>query len=488
MHSRPHRQNTESSTTSRTSRRSGESYSSQSTAATSIYQEPEDALSIRPPLPHATTANARYCTVTYGEAPKQHSYDDARDSRDTYGSSNTSEEEFYEEPEEYDDKDYEYTSASHASPSHAAPSPGTFEAIPTTPQDFATYFPSQRRLNIQHDPNTDDGNMNLVISTELLEGVHKIHMQLYHLRMHELSTRQFSLRRYCRDSGREVCNSIARTASAPNLQRSVSNALASVKRTNSWGSSKSSKDSKSSKAIPERQDSGYASNSDDESLCEDDGDYFTPAAPAPAPKPTNTTKLEFSNYAHVDVKRRGTRTNKRWEFEYWGSLYAWKRVINRDGAATGKKSHSYHLFKNETGHPVAHIVPEMRTTEEVREEELMGGWVPPCSLWISDTKLLAESSDVADVIVASGLIALVDDCARRLSKRNGQGRPAFKRQISLPMSPVKLDMEFVHPREMVKHMFRRGSKDGEGSRPGTARSGSHHGRSPLRFHSPVEAY
>lgn len=474
MYHHQDRQNTVSSTISQTSRRSDKSYSSQSTAATSIYEDPEET----PTRQLRHTSTPRYCTVTYG---------DAQGSRSSCGSSGVSEEDLYEEPEEYNDGDYDYTTPSYANPSYSIPSSNTIETIPTTPQDFATYFPSQRRLNIQHDPTTDDGNMNLIISTELVEDNREIHMQLFHLRMHDLITRQFSLRRYCRDSGREVCHSITRmgppTTHRPTLQRSMSNAFASVKRTNSWGSSKSSKSSKSFKFEPARQDSGYATNSDDEDIDEEDTDYQTSSA---APKPTNTIKLEFSNYAQVDVKRRGAKGNKRWEFEYWGNLYAWKRVTNHDGAS---KSYSYHLVKNDSGQPIAHIVPEVRTTDQAREEEHMGGWVPPCSLWISDTKVVGDSSDVADVVVSTGLIALADDCVRQLTKRNGQTKPVFKRQISLPLTPVKLDMEFVHPKEMMRHMFRRGSKDSAdaGSRPGTAKSGSLLGKSPLRFHSPVEA-
>jgi hypothetical protein len=108
--------------------------------------------------------------------------------------------------------------------------------------------------------------------------------------------------------------------------------------------------------------------------------------------PTNTTKLEFSNYAHVEVKRRGAKSSKRYEFEYWGASYAWKRVVEKDG--TGKAV-SYHLFKGD-GPAVAHIVPEMRSPQQVFAEMEAGGWVPPCSMWISDRSVIEAVSDVAE--------------------------------------------------------------------------------------------
>src|SRR5438045_7130949 len=92
------------------------------------------------------------------------------------------------------------------------------------------YFPSSRRLLIQHDDSTLDGNMNLRIETEHNGG--KPPHQLFHLRMHDLKSRQFSFRRHCRESGREVCHCNRKLAlplvERPGLQRSVSNALANL--------------------------------------------------------------------------------------------------------------------------------------------------------------------------------------------------------------------------------------------------------------------
>jgi len=170
----------------------------------------------------------------------------------------------------------------------------------------------------------------------------------------------------------------------------MSNAFASIrggkpelKRANSALSTHSSKSSKSAK----RQDSGYGSSNDDD----EEVDSFMPKSSIQIP--TNTTKLEFSNYAQVEVKRRGAKSSKRYEFEYWGYTYSWKRVTEKDGQG---KAVSYHLFKGDGGPAVAHIVPEMRSPSQIRAEDAAGGWVPPCSMWISDQSVLEALTDVAE--------------------------------------------------------------------------------------------
>jgi hypothetical protein len=360
-------------------RRSDESHHSQSTARTSLYDSPRP--SPRPSLQRAVTAAARHGYVSYDADVSPATSLHARSSTSTYASTT---EDLYEEPETYDEAQYEipeYRQEIIESTARAS-----------TPQDFAALFPSQRRLYIRHDDTTDDGNMNLRVDTEVTEDRYRTQIQLFHLRMHDLKARQFSLRRYCRDSGREVCHSSRRyqkpASERPGIQRSVSNALASIrskpdfKRTKSGGSLKQS---------PKRQDSGYASNSEDEE--DDEVDSFVSSSKASLPIPTNTTKLEFSNYALVDVKRRGAKSHKRYEFEYWGSTYTWKRVSTKDG--TGK-SISFHLIKDDNGPAIAHIVPELRSRSQIRAEEEAGGWVPPCSMWISDERVMSALTDVAE--------------------------------------------------------------------------------------------
>ena len=299
---------------------------------------------------------------------------DPRLSVETYASTIPSEEDLEEETEFFhvpDDGDERLEST----------------AIPSTSSDFARYFPSTRRLNIKHDDSTMDGNMNLRVDTDIRgpDG-HRADLTLFHLRMHDLKSREFSLRRYHRDSGREVCHSSRKyikptAARRPGFQRSMSNALTfRAKSDTKTGTNTSLK----------RHDSGYGSLFEEDMVAET---TRQPPTSRSIPLPTNSIHLEFSNYAHMDVSRRGVKASKRYEFEYWGTHYTWKRVARRTGSF---KETSYHLINTETSHTIAHIVPAALTVAELDEEDAKGGWVPPCSLWISDEKILNGLTDVAE--------------------------------------------------------------------------------------------
>ncbi|KAL9046801.1 MAG: hypothetical protein Q9214_000463 [Letrouitia sp. 1 TL-2023] len=320
-------------------------------------------------------------------------------------------------------------------------------AFPSTPSEFAEYFPSSRRLCIRHDDSTLDGNMNLRVDTEVRGPERRtLDLTMFHLRMHDLRKREFSLRRYCRDSGREVCHSSRKytkpaVLSRPSLQRSMSSALSSIR---------NKSESKTATVTSlKRQDSGYDSMSDDEE------DSKAPASLSSKncsiPLPTNTTQLEFSNYARIDVKRRGAKSSKRYEVEYWGARYTWKRVVVRMGSF---KEISFHLVNNETSATVAHIVPATMTTAEAQEEDAKGGWVPPCLMWISDESILGGPTHVADVIVAAGLIALVDDS---IKNKFHQKRGVQMTLPSLMKSPLKFNKEYVGPKHLLDEVFNRRS-------------------------------
>lgn len=258
-------------------------------------------------------------------------------------------------------------------------------AVPSSPPDFAEYFPSTRILNIRHDDSTLDGNMNLRVDTEIRgsEG-HRVDLTLFHLRMHDLKNREFSLRRYCRDSGREVCHSSRKPNKRPALQRSMSDKLSSLR-----------PKSETKPLMPKclkRHDSGYGSLSGDEFEVESVRELQKDTSASPLP--TDTTHLEFSNYAHIDIKRRGhNMSSRQYAFEYWGTHYAWKRVIRRTRSF---KETSFHLVNLETSNSIAQIVPATRTVAEAQEEDAKGGWVSPCSMWISDDRILHGQTDVAE--------------------------------------------------------------------------------------------
>lgn len=339
---------------------------------------------------------------------------------------------------------------------------------PSTPHDFGKLFPSRDRLSIRHDDLTPDGNLNLRVDT-VVPGRRRQTMQLFHLRMYDLSKREFSLRRYCRDSGREVCNSkrkYAETPSAehderPGFTRSVSSALKSfgtrkpLTRTNSGGSHLSASTS------GKRPVSGNSYEGDDELVSQFRRSLsFDKTAPRQKPLPTNGIKLEFSNYARVDVARCGSGSSKRYEFEWWGHRYHWKRITDKNLGSV-----SFHLVQDGSSTPVAHIVPETRSPTQVLADEEAGGWVPPCHMWISDQSIVDAATDVADVIVATGLVALVDDC---IKQRWGRRDSKKVHRFGLPLTSKTVDLEYTGPRSIMQNLFHRRASDAHAQAP-------HHG-------------
>ncbi|KAK8042617.1 hypothetical protein PG994_013100 [Apiospora phragmitis] len=329
---------------------------------------------------------------------------------------------------------------------------------PSTPADFAALFPSMNRLSIRHDDFTSDGNMNLRVDT-VVSGRRRKTIQLFHLRMHDLNKREFSLRRYCRDSGREVCNSKRRFTEPadqgrPSLQRSMSTAMKNLPRpraarTGTAGSSSSTKS---------RPGTSYSAADAEEDEFQA---YFSQAAKRQKSHgvATNAIKLEFSNYARVDIARCGSKGSKRYDFEWWGHKYSWKRVTDKLTNVV-----SFHLFRDgQNKAPVAHIVPETRSPNQVEDDKNAGGWIPPCHMWLSDEELVNAMTDVADVVVSTGLMALVDDCIKETWDTR---KP---RRISIPKA---MDFEYGRPKAFVQHMFRRNSAP----------------QRPLHWATPVAAY
>lgn len=286
----------------------------------------------------------------------------------------------------------------------------------STPQDFAKLFPSLNRLTIRHDEFTSDGNMNLRIDT-VVTGRRRTAIQLFHLRMYDLATREFSLRRYSRDSGREVCNAKRKFTDPapvkpkaqderPTLKRSMSTALRTLS-----GGRPALRRAKSGMAAPGRPGTGYSTcDGDDELFPEGSNmsrmslDSRLVRAKTQRPQPTNTIKLEFSNYARVDVSRRGAKGNKRYEFDWWGHHYSWKRAVDKQLGLV-----SFHLMRDgNTSAPVAHIVPETRSPTQVLADECAGGWVPPCFMWIADETVVDAVTDVAEYVKRPRLLPIYD--------------------------------------------------------------------------------
>jgi len=375
-----------------------------------------------------------------GETFEKHAFHQKEPFRDSgasfasYTSSLDSLHEFYDDADEYE---------------VAPPEQEVYhsEAIPSTPQDFAELFPSSRELLIAHDDATDDGNMNLRIDTIVANarGERK-RMILYHLKMNDLKTRAFSFRRHCRDSGREICHSAVRTqvVDAKNkfsFARSISSAL----------SLRSKADVKSSNISGiQRRDSGYDSLHGD-----NDEPPKSPLSPRSvfAAGSDNVVALEFSNYAHLEIKRQGfSASEKRSDFQYWGVNYSWHKTSSR---RAGQESISYNLIRQKDHALVAHIDTIAQTDEEAQEEIEQGGWVPPCSMRIVDKHVLDASGDVADVVVATGLMALVDDSIRR------RFHSKTVKQLALPAANAPSSsrhLEFISPKRLIDEAFGRGRR------------------------------
>jgi len=297
------------------------------------------------------------------------------------------------------------------------------------------------------------------------------------MKMNNLKNRDMILRRYGRDCGREVVNyrrKYSKPASArPKLERSGSKLMSSLM----------GKGEPKDRTLA-RQDSGYESGEEDEEDISDTEQMNRAADQSSHGMPTNTTMLEFSNYAHVDLKRRGSKGSKRYEFEYWGKSYAWRRKITMFGQ---EESYSYYLVNTATNNVIAHIRSDNLSPSEVAEEQAKGGFVPPSTMWLCDDtedSVIGTMSDVADVVVATGIYALVDDSIKRKFSRR-------KRvvQLILPTmrgNTVKMNMEYVGPKRLIDQVFNRpnvGSKKNSNLSPVAPRPG-HPVRSPTTTGSP----
>ena len=368
------------------SRDSEESYGSHSTAATSIYED-----SPRPSTKDPGMQPTQFQTVCHEEdlSPSTSVY--PRSSVDTYSSqASTADLEDIDVEDCLDDVEIPPLPLYRHEIEEA-------NVRASTPEDFAALFPSMNRLTIRHDDFTSDGNMNLRVDTVVSAGRRRRTIQLFHLRMYDLAKRDFSFRRYCRDSGREVCNSkrkyvepSAPASVRPCFQRSMSTAMKSL-----TGRPPLRRNSTASAMLPsKRPDTSHSTAADaDEEFPDAVSDSSSlDGKEKPRPVPSNTIKLEFSNYARVDIERRGNKSTKRYEFEWWGHKYSWKRVVDKHTGVV-----SFHLLRNGNQHaPVAHIVPETRSPNQIASDEEAGGWVPPCHMWISDQEIIEAVTDVAE--------------------------------------------------------------------------------------------
>jgi len=145
-----------------------------------------------------------------------------------------------------------------------------------------------------------------------------------------------------------------------------------------------------------RQDSGYGSTPDEgvEEVEEDgDRDAWETSSAKPSTPPTNTINLEFSSYAHVDLHRRGAGSSKRYEFEYWGVNYSWRRHIKIDGQS---EIVTYHLIRDDCKDVQARLNPLHLSDAQASEERAKGGWIPPYTMRIIDGSIINGPPDISE--------------------------------------------------------------------------------------------
>jgi hypothetical protein len=68
------------------------------------------------------------------------------------------------------------------------------------------------------------------------------------------------------------------------------------------------------------------------------------------------------------------------------------------------------------------------TIDEARTESRKGGWVPPSVLCMTDRSVANGPADVADVVVVTGLMALMDDTIRR----RFEAHPKLQKEVQHP--------------------------------------------------------
>ncbi|KAJ5791474.1 uncharacterized protein N7518_008485 [Penicillium psychrosexuale] len=319
------------------------------------------------------------------------------------------------------------------------------EAIPSTPSSFAPLFPSSRRLLIRHDDATVDGNMNLRVGTpvHLRDGSQR-DVILFHLRMYDLLARKFSFRRYCRDSGREVCNSARREVvpaheRRPALRTSWSSVFAGLRPGSAGGHCPTDE----LKRQHSRLGGGYGHGDEVDKGRTEENEWEKEGKSA-LPILGETILIEFSNYAHVELRRKGPGSTKKYEFEYWSTKYQWRREVRKEGDL---HEVSYFLVDTRNSKTIAHLVPDTLAPLEVVEEESKGGG---CHLLHCGSVILKFTRRC---LMLPRIVALVDDCIRR--RWHHERRPSWI--LPAQHSLVK-SLERMGPRRLIGQVLqRRGS-------------------------------
>lgn len=263
----------------------------------------------------------------------------------------------------------------------------------STPENFAQWFPSNETLFLRHDDEVIDGNMCLKLFTATDHG-YGPPLQLFYLRMHDLQKREFSLRRFGRESGREVCHTSRiykrGQPTRSRVRRSIRNSIGSIRNFSRRSSRSSQTSGRSSQSGTESANYHSESALTEASEADVQDNSFSPqiADDMISSEPTSRISLEFSNYAKVDLSRKGYGSHRHYDFEYWGTSYHWERLKSNE--SSGRKR-SYSLYRSRSDQVVAHITLQDCKDSEIRVEEASGGWVPPVWMRITDPSISAKT-------------------------------------------------------------------------------------------------
>ena len=257
-----------------------------------------------------------------------------------------------------------------------------YEVRPASPTEFGQLFPSGRKMLVQHDNSYGDGAMNLRVDMHSsCYSRSRERVTVFHMKINNIEKRETSLRRYCRDSGREVCSSTrvrpsTTRESRPKLIRSLTSAFSSL------GSSSASTTPPNANGA-DQDDNGATGGDGFQSLAESKS----------AEQPLNDSiMLDFSNYAHIELARKQKNGDIWHEYDYWGTKYRWKTIPSVRGYPDNCV---YQLFCSASTKCVASIVPVPLTAAEMMEEQAKGSWIEPCSFWIEDVDT-RRRADVAE--------------------------------------------------------------------------------------------
>ncbi|KAI0199415.1 hypothetical protein F4808DRAFT_432407 [Astrocystis sublimbata] len=292
------------------------------------------------------------------------------------------------------------------------PSTGSQYLEPATPEVFADLFPTLHPLTIRHDDSTLDGNMNLVVETSLPEKPDQ-HTQLFHFRMYHLSSRKFSVRRYCRGSQNEVGQSRRKYVKVDTDP--ISRMFKSIREwTNDHEIKPDVVDARRSLAAH----GGYTPWV---SLDNNIGEIKDL-------KPTDVIRLEFTNYSTIELQYLLSPIGQTYKFSYWETEYYWNRVEDHNVV-------SFHLSKGRDS--TAFMTPLARSHGEDKVHALAGAWVPPYHIRLDESFDL-NNAQLADVIISTGLTVLADEYIKKLeiSKQKEQRENQRKSPNKLWPRPV----------------------------------------------------